>query len=386
MLASVYLTGDTINNNELTENSVSGPGFGFGRDWKNNDWKNDWRIDWRSFAFNRLESYGLKVVNPLSLTWMSRNGDPGDPDLKEVGDIRVRRALDLIDQSDALLANLGDTGWGVAMEIFYAHRRGKMVTVVGAPPFSPWVLSHSQGRFHDMDKAIEYIVEEHPRTAPAGWAIQYEAQLQERYEQLPPSGEPDYKFMGGELPVLVLAPHATAYWHEGEFMAEDSFTGSLSSVINKASGCHSMITNFCAVADPCWYLETPFRRAVTDIVKTGKIGMVFIVLGSSWREAPGIQLAYHKTVNDTANSVSSNYYNMLKSKLAAFEPVHESVFDLPVKPLSTFLSEELQTPTVVLRLSKRYRMPRLQPELFSKMADTLSDFARNVGEDLLRSQ
>lgn len=373
MLASVYLTGDTVNDKD---------GIALGRDWPNN------KADWRSFAFSRLESYGLKVVNPLSLTWSSANSTASDgeenADTREIGDLRVRRALDLIDQSDALLANLEESGWGVAMEIFYAHRRGKMVTVVGPSPFSPWVLTHSQARFQDIDRAIEYIAEEHPRTAPANWAVQYEAQLSERYEQFPPHGEPDYKFMGGDLPVLVLSPHATAYWHEGEFMEEDSFTGSLSSIINKASNAHAMISNYCAVADPCWYLETPFRRAVTDIVKTGKVGMVFIILGSGRREGPGIELAFHGPAHNQSNC--SGYYHMLKNNLSSLEAVHETVFDLPVKPLTTFLSEELQTPTVVLRLSKRYRMPRLQPELFSRVADILSEFAYNAGESLLHGR
>lgn len=376
MLASVYLTGDTVNDKEGLGLSVNP-----GRDWNP-------KGDWRSFAFSRLESYGLKVVNPLSLTWSVAASGQSTPDeeaeVREMGDLRVRRALDLIDQSDALLANLEDSGLGVAMEIFYAHRRGKMVTVVGPSPFSPWVLTHSQARFQDIDRAIEYIAEEHPRTAPASWAVQYEAQLSERYEQFPPHGEPDYKFMGGDLPVLIISPHATAYWHEGEFREEDSFTGSLSSVINKASGAHAMISNYCAVADPCWYLETPFRRAVTDVVKTGKVGMVFIILGSNRREGPGIELSYHGPAQAQSNCVG--YYSMLKNKLSSFEAVHESVFDLPVKPLTSFLSEELQTPTVVLRLSKRYRMPRLQPELFSRLADALSEFAYNAGEDLLRGQ
>lgn len=31
---------------------------------------------------------------------------------------------------------------------------------------------------------------------------------------MPPYGEPDYKFAGGDIPVLVIAPHATAFWRE----------------------------------------------------------------------------------------------------------------------------------------------------------------------------
>ncbi|MBZ0187739.1 MAG: nucleoside 2-deoxyribosyltransferase domain-containing protein, partial [Candidatus Obscuribacterales bacterium] len=218
MLPSVYITGDSIN----ARDSVGAIPV----------------RDWRSHALTRLQTSGLKVINPLELAWTFTDQCEFEF-LSDSADKRVRRALDLIDECDAMLANLEMSSYATAMEMFYAHRHGKMVTVVGASPFSPWVLSHSQARFGDIERGINYIIEEHPKAAPLSWALQYEAQLSERYEQMPPCGEPDYKFIGGELPVLVVAPHATAYWREGEFQEQDSFTGALASVTNRLSGCHS---------------------------------------------------------------------------------------------------------------------------------------------------
>src|SRR5271154_2046317 len=139
----------------------------------------------------------------------------------------------MIDQCDTLLANLNKPNYGTPMEIFYAHRRGKVVTVVGQSPFSPWVLSHSQARFQDIDRALDFLIGEPPQFDPVAWALQYEGVLAERYEQLPPAGEPDYQFLGGELPVLILAPHATAFFREGEFQDADSFTGSMAALIHR---------------------------------------------------------------------------------------------------------------------------------------------------------
>lgn len=91
--------------------------------------------DWRTLAISKLQRYGLRIVNPIE--WAMPNSVEIDSVEK-----RVRRALDLIDQCDAVLANLHRSNYGTAMEIFYAHRRGKMVTVVGQSPYSP-MGSHS---------------------------------------------------------------------------------------------------------------------------------------------------------------------------------------------------------------------------------------------------
>lgn len=268
MLSSVYLTGDTIDSQDLLgQNPLP---------------------DWRSLAMTKLQRYGLKIVNPLELAWSSNERESFE--VGQETDSRVRRALDLIDQCDALLANLNKSSYGTAMEMFYAHRRGKMVTVIGQSPFNPWVLSHSQARFGDIDTAVSYLIGEQPPAAQLNWILQYEGLLAERYEQLPPPGEPDYKFLGGNMPVLVVAPHSTAFWREGEFEEAEAFTGSMAAVLNKLSGCHSLLANYCCVADPCCYLETPMRRAFADIVKTGQVGLVVVLLGSSWHEAPAFQL------------------------------------------------------------------------------------------------
>ena len=361
MLSSIYLTGDNVGAQDL---QIPGP-----------------TPDWRSFAMTKLQRYGLKVVNPLELAWSEV--DYSEP-LEQIDgvDLRVRRALDLIDQCDGLLANLNKSSYGTAMELFYAYRRGKMVTVIGQSPFHPWVLSHSQARFGDVDTALNYLIGEQPQSAPINWTLQYEGLLSERYEQFPPAGEPDFKFLGGEIPVLTIAPHATAYWREGEFQEADSYTGSMAAVLNRVSGCHSLLSYYCCVADPCWYLETPMRRAFGDIVKAGQIGLVIVLLGSSWHEAPGFQISSHGPAKD----ICDDYANRLKTKLSAIEPTIIEGPNHQVLPLVRFSAAELGVPTIVVKMHKRYRMPRLQAPLFSKAVGSLKEFIFETGLELCRSR
>lgn len=365
MLSSIYLTGGTIDSHDLVSQGADS--------------------DWRSMAMSKLRRYGMKIVNPLEFALMEMEFMEGMQAVELINDstdIKVKRALDLIDQCDALLANLQRASYGTAMEIFYAYRRGKMVTVVGQSPFNPWVVSHSQARFGDIDHAIDYLIEERPRGTPVHWAMQYEAHLAERYEQFPPQGEPDYKFIGGDLPVLILSPHSTAFWREGEFQEPDAFTGSMAALLNRTTGCHAMFSNYCAVADALWYLETPFRRALADIVKAGQVGLVMILLGSSWHQAPGLQLLSQ----GPSRQVCDDYLNRLKLSLSRLEPVATESEDYLVKPLVNFISEELAVPLVVLKMHKRYRMPRLQPDSFRRVLELVSEFTLEVGTELLRSR
>lgn len=363
MLSSIYLSGGSIDQQELASQGLPG-------------------ADWRSVALGKLQRHGLRVVNPLEFAWSGIEHSEAIDIIDDRVDMRVRRSLDLIDQCDALLANLNRSNYGTAMELFYAHRRGKMVTVVGQSPFSPWVLSHSRARFVDIDEALDYLIEEHPGFMPLTWALQHEAQQSERYEQFPPAGEPDYKFIGGDMPVLVLAPHATAFWHEGEFYEAEAFTGSMAAVINRMSGAHAMYTQFCCAADPCWYLETPFRRAFADIVKAGQIGLVVILLGSSWHEAPGL----HVWSCGPSSQVSDDYARRLKLVLGELEPVALDSGEVQVHPLIAFAAQELGVPSIVIKLHKRYRMPRLQPENFSRLIKLLSEYIWQNGLELARKR
>lgn len=329
--------------------------------------------DWRAFAVQKLQRYGLKVVNPLELSWYLNQAD-------DAHEKQVRHALDLIDQCDALLANLERSSYGTAMEMFYAYQRGKMVTVVGQSPFSPWVLANSQARFAQMEQALDYLIGEQPSLDAVSYTLQYEGLLSEHYEQMPPEGEPDYIFLGGDLPVLVIAPHATAYFKDGEFQEADTFTGAIAAFLNKKARCHSLFSFYCCLADPCTYLDTPMRRAAIDIIKAGDIGLVILLLGNGGGNTPGLAVNSYEPLGMT----SPDYASGLKLLLSQLEPVAD-FSQQPPDPMVKFIAHDLQVPVISVQTHKRYRMPRLQPEHFSRLVDKISAFTLQTGNDLQRS-
>lgn len=354
-MSSIYLTGDVIESSDFSGLMDSCP-----------------EQDWRTIAMSKLQRVGMRVVNPIVGAWAS------DDALQR----RVRRSLDLIDQCDAVLANLKMPGYGTPMEIFYAHRRGKMVTVIGQSPYSPWVLSHSQGRFEDIQTAIDFLIEEFPRPDNLNWCLQYEAQLAQHYEELPPHGELDYQFMGGDLPVLVLAPHATAYFKETEFQEPDMFTGCMAAAVQRQARCHSLVSTHCMVADPVWHNATPMMRTMADIVKTGKVGLIVALMGAPWHESPGLVVEAAGPQGGSQDDFASR----LRLRLSALEPVGTSYSDPYAKPLIDFASNVLNVPILMLRTHRRYRMPKLQSEPFEQVLSLVSEFVTECGVELLRNR
>lgn len=349
MMSSIYITHELV---ELSELAALGQ-----------------EVDWRAQAISKLQRYGLRVVNPI---------DWAMPFLDEPEGVekRVRRALDLIDQCDVLLANLHRPNHGTGMEIFYAHRSGKIVTVVGQPPFSPWVVSHSQARFGEIDTALDFLIGEGLQTDLLNWAVQFESQLADRYEQYPPAGEPDYQFFGGEVPVLICTPHSTGYFRDGEFLEPDIFTGALAASVNRSARCHSLIGSYCMAADPCKFLQTPMIRAMCDVIKAGQIQMAIILAGMNWHEANSFTIE--------ADASATDLVARLKQKLSPLgDVVVREHTDLA--ELQRFIGESFSIPSLMLRAHRRFRMPRLQPEAFMAFHNALSDFVHETGVEYLRS-
>jgi hypothetical protein len=56
-----------------------------------------------------------------------------------------------------------------------------------------------------------------------------------------------------------------------------------------------------------------------------------------------------------------------------------------IPPLVRFAATELSVPIILVKMHRRYRMPRLQGQLFSGVVSILNDFISETGTELSRS-
>ena len=100
--------------------------------------------DWRDYAKEAL--VGHETVDPM------RNDYRGKEKGHEKTIVETDKAD--IDGCDLLLENVPKPSVGTAMEIFYAHSKGKKVIIVVPPggPVSPWLAYHAT---HIVDNFAE---------------------------------------------------------------------------------------------------------------------------------------------------------------------------------------------------------------------------------------
>jgi len=109
---------------------------------------------WRGIARSYIESAGHAVRDPMDRDFRGREEECS-------GEI-VAGDLDDIEQSNVVLVNANRPGWGTAMEVLYAHQRGKRVVAfashTNAPTLSPWLREHTEDVYESVHSACGAIL------------------------------------------------------------------------------------------------------------------------------------------------------------------------------------------------------------------------------------
>ncbi|MBI2996553.1 MAG: hypothetical protein HYY52_07630 [Candidatus Melainabacteria bacterium] len=332
--------------------------------------------DWKVYAASTFLKSGITVANPIELDLS------GFIKSIEEANSTVKYSLNLIDKADSLLANLLQVTESTTMEMFYAYRQGKQVVVIGNEPFNPWVLFHSEARFKKLKEALDYLVNQNSGLDTITWSTQFESGLNKKSEQYPPYGELDFEYYGGSIPILVLAPHATHFFKEGNLYSSESYTGSLAVLLHKLTGCHALINSYCMVVDPVYYLSSPYVNFLSQLIKKVNMKLVLILHGiEDWNNPNEVILT---SWNKSSLISKTEYLNLLASMLKV-KDFKEIGFDIPeitlnnTKTISHLLFEDLSVPTIRIEIHKRFRLPKLHPALYSSLHTALAQFLMLVG-------
>ena len=103
--------------------------------------------EYRRRATRLLEEHGWEPVDPMRRDFRGRT-EGREPELVE-GDLAD------IDACDAVLADFTRPDEGTAMEVWYAHGRGKPVVVyTGGSPPHPWTVYVAARVCADLEEAV----------------------------------------------------------------------------------------------------------------------------------------------------------------------------------------------------------------------------------------
>lgn len=104
-------------------------------------------LDWRDTAKAMISG---ETLDPMRRDYRGTENNFVDQIVK--GD------LEDIEDCSAVLVNATRPSWGTAMEIVYAHQKGKLVSVfVGNSKVSPWLTYHVSHVAKTIDEAVEWL-------------------------------------------------------------------------------------------------------------------------------------------------------------------------------------------------------------------------------------
>ncbi|MGP8214981.1 MAG: hypothetical protein ACLQQ4_05410 [Bacteroidia bacterium] len=97
-----------------------------------------------------------------------------------------------------------------------------------------------------------------------------------------PNGKSWFKYLSGNSPLLIVAPHATSHMREGKRIKIDGGTGSLAVFLNKNYSIPILFTTYKSPSDPNYYDDNAFKDTLGKIVEKYKPKFIIDLHGSVW--------------------------------------------------------------------------------------------------------
>lgn len=214
---------------------------------------------------------------------------------------------------------------------------------------------------------------------PVEFAIRFENSQKHRYREFPPDDSSGITFLRGEIPILVMAPHATRHLRMGRLKYQEKYSGALSVILHSITGSYALYTHWASSLDPNFYDHAPFKSELLKVVKQFGIKFVLDLHGTKNQRSEDI---YPGLGNDREFLFGNDFYLYKLEKSAELNGL--ILGSLNVFPASTqmtvtkFVSRNLGIPAMQIEINERLRHPESNPFEFEKLVKFLTDYICSI--------
>lgn len=338
---------------------------------------------WRSAVFHFCLKHGIQVINPLTEVKSKLNTNGKSFLAEDRTRKEVEKAFSLIDRCDFVLTSLYSPDESSWIPLVYAHNKGKH-TIVWTPfPLSPWLASYSKASFERLESAFEYLISksQHDQKSIIDWSIQYENSLKEKSGKFPIEGETDFQYFPGEQKkhILLMAPHATSYWHLGSLNEAENYTGALTAAISRLVDCQAIISSYCNAEDSLYTLNNLFSfKASTSpliafsqkMVELNKVKLIIIVRSKPWSESRNLTVNINSLNSDHA---SRNQFKKILEHKTSIRQIESCFKFMDEESALAKLEKFFGIPIVEINIHKSFLIPEMQRANYNNLISALEE-------------
>ncbi len=343
---------------------LSGPDIAIPQNQSLGEYKN--KSSWRSAVFHFCLKHGIQVINPLTEVKSKLNTNGKSFLAEDRTRKEVEKAFSLIDRCDFVLTSLYSPDESSLIPLVYAHNKGKH-TIVWTPfPLSPWLASYSKASFERLESAFEYLISKSSSDQKSiiDWSIQYENSLKEKSEKFPIEGETDFQYFPAEEKkhILLIAPHATSYWHLGSLNEAENYTGSLTAAISRLADCQAIVSSYSSAENSLYTFNnkpssSPLIAFIQKMLELNKVKFILVFRGKTWSESRNINV---KISPLNADSKTINQFKQILQYKTSNRQIESSFELLAEESALAKLERIFEIPIIEIHIHKSFLIPEMQ--------------------------
>ena len=214
---------------------------------------------------------------------------------------------------------------------------------------------------------------------PLRFAITFENSQRARYREFPPQNSSGLVFLKGEIPILVIASHATAHLRMNIIKYEEHYTGALSTMLHALTGSYALYTHWASEIDPNYYDHAPFKEKLSNILQEHGIRFVLDLHGTVAQTNediyPGIGTEKEFLLGDDFYldklEESAESEGLILGGLHVFAASRQMT-------IAKFAAWNLGIPAMQLEINRRLRRPENNPSDFERLVKFLNRFIHHI--------
>lgn len=197
-------------------------------------------------------------------------------------------------------------------------------------------------------------------------------------KKINPRQESPFKYLPGNIPVLVSAPHAVRHVRQRKIKKSDEYTGAIAYLLNQLTGCHALAVTKIYGGDPNFNSPCIYKDHLKELCANHPISLVLDLHGAGSDHEFDVDLGimagesllgHTKTLNmiikhfraGGLSRVSQNYF-------AAAGP----------NTITRFVSQELGIPAIQIEINRKYRVPAQNAQGFNRLMAILTEIINSA--------